>query len=202
MPSQSLTLLIMAGLAVISAAADAQELGDPGVIELDNDLLQISVNQHVVEVTLLGGSQDNTNEIDLKIAQLTRHVGKFLAATEAQEDRLLSDTESLYRSTSYARKLIERMELLDERVAFLDENHVLTKKISAAADAFDVALVKKLLKEKLALEDETVAEAAFQLGGFQELDGEYQDAWANYQKASNLQPENQLYMDAHGKNEF
>ena len=202
MPSQLLTHLIMAGLAVMSEAAGAQELGDPGVIELGNDLLQISVNQHVVAVTLLGGSQDNTNEIDLKIAQLTRHVGKFLAATEAQEDRLLSDTESLYRSTSYARKLIERINLLNQRVTFLDENHDLTKKISAAAAAFDVAVIKQLLKEKLALEDGSVAEAAFQLGGFQELDGEYQDAWANYQKASNLQPENQLYMDAHGKNEF
>ena len=69
-------------------------------------------------------------------------------------------------------------------------------------DRFDVPEIKRLLKEKLALEDDTVAEAAFQLGGFQELDGEYQDAWANYQRASNLEPDNQLYMDAHGKNEF
>ena len=202
MPGQLLTLLMVVGLAMISAAAGGQELGDPGVIELDGDLVQITVNQHVVDVTVLGGTEVESTKIDLKVAQLTRHVGKFLAATEAQEDRQLSDTESLYRSTSYARKLIEKIKLLNERITFLDENHELTKKIGAAADAFDVAVIKQLLKEKLALQDETVAEAAFQLGGFQELDGEYQDAWANYQKASNLQPENQLYMNAHGKNEF
>jgi hypothetical protein len=71
-----------------------------------------------------------------------------------------------------------------------------------AASNYDVAEIKRILAEKLALNDEQLAEAAFQLGGFQELDGEYQDAWANYQIASNLQPENQLYMDAHGKNQF
>lgn len=202
MPGRLLTLLMVVGLAAISAVAGGQELGDPGVIALDGALVQITVNQHEVEVTLLSGTEVKSTEIDLKIAQLTRYVGKFLAATEAQEDRLLSDTESLYRSTSYARKLIEKITLLRERVTFLDENHELTKKIGAAADAFDITAIKQLLKEKLALDDESVAEAAFQLGGFQELDGEYQDAWANYQKASNLQPENQLYMDAHGKNEF
>lgn len=202
MQSHTLIAVILMGLAAISADAAGQQLGDPGVIELDGDLVQIEVRKHGVSLALLAGPEVRSTNIDMKVEQLTRQIDKFLDATEDQEDRRLSDQESLYRSTSYARKLIERLGLLKERLAYLDEGQAITKSIGIAAQQYDVPTIKALLKEKLALEDETVAEAAFQLGGFQELDGEYQDAWANYQKASNLEPDNQLYMDAHGKNEF
>ncbi len=202
MPGRVLNQLMLIWLAVNAVSAASQELGDPGVVELDGDLVQITVVQHVVDVTLLGDIEVRSTNIDLKVEQIKHQIEKFLAATETQEDRRLSGQESLYRSTSYARRLIEKIELLLGRLTYLDEDHELTKKIAAAASAFDVIAIKQLLKERLALDDETVAESAFQLGGFQELDGEYQDAWANYQKASNLEPDNQLYMDAHGKNEF
>jgi tetratricopeptide (TPR) repeat protein len=202
MPGRVLSKLIAVWLAVVSVNAVSQELGDPGVIELAGDLVQIAVNKRDVSVSLLRADEVRSTNIDMKVAQLTRQIKKFLKSTEAQEDRRLSDQESLYRATSYARKLIEKIELLNSRLAFLGQDHDLSKKIGAAAGAFDVRAIKELLKEKLALEDEELAEAAFHLGGFQELDGEYQDAWANYQKASNLEPDNQLYMDAHGKNEF
>ena len=202
MPVRVLSKLIAVWLAVVSVNTVSQELGDPGVIELAGDLVQIAVNKRDVSVSLLRADEVRSTNIDLKVAQLTKQIKKFLKSTEEQEDRRLSDQESLYRATSYARKLIEKIELLNSRLAFLGQDHDLSKKIGAAAGAFDVRAIKELLKEKLALEDEELAEAAFHLGGFQELDGEYQDAWANYQKASNLEPDNQLYMDAHGKNEF
>ena len=202
MQNHTLIPVIFMGLAAISADAAGQELGDPGVIELDGDLVQIEVRKGGVNLALLAGPEVRSTNIDMKVEQLTRQINKFLGATELQEDRRLSDQESLYRSTSYARKLIERLGLLKERLAYLDEEQAITRSIGIAAQQYDVPNIKALLKEKLALEDETVAEAAFHLGGFQELDGEYQDAWANYQKASNLEPDNQLYMDAHGKNEF
>ena len=204
MQSRFFPLLLLLGFAVLTIDVAGQAAGDPGVIQLDGNLVQIGINHDGVEITFVDepDASGKVTDIDLKIAQMTRQIENYLAITEEQEDRQLSDQESLYRATSYARKLVGKIELLRERIVFLDEQQELSKKIKAAADAFDVAVIKQLLKEKLALEDETVAEAAFQLGGFQELDGEYQDAWANYQKASNLQPENQLYMDAHGKNEF
>ena len=202
MPDHVMIKLVSVWLAVVSVNAVSQELGDPGVIELAGDLVQIAVNKRDVSVSLLRADEVRSTNIDLKVAQLTKQIKKFLKSTEEQEDRRLSDQESLYRATSYARKLIEKIELLNSRLAFLGQDHDLSKKIGAAAGAFDVRAIKELLKEKLALEDAELAEAAFHLGGFQELDGEYQDAWANYQKASNLEPDNQLYMDAHGKNEF
>ena len=202
MPGRALIPVILMWLAAISADAASQELGDPGVIELDGDLVQIEIHKRGVSLTLLASHEVRSTNIDLKIEQLTRQINKFLDVTEDQEDRRLSDQESLYRSSSYARKLIEKLGLLKERLGYLDEDNAISRSIGTAAQNFDVPKIKALLKEKLALEDETVAEAAFQLGGFQELDGEYQDAWANYQKASNLEPDNQLYMDAHGKNEF
>jgi tetratricopeptide (TPR) repeat protein len=196
------TLLILMGLMVASAGVAGPELGDPGVIEVDGDLVQIEVLDHAVRLTLVRAREVRSTNIDVKVEQLTRQIENYLEGVEDQEDRRLSDQESLYRSTSYASKLIERIHLLQDRLKHLDEFHPTTKKINAAAHRYDVSAIKEHLKEKLALEDGTVAEAAFQLGGFQELSGEYQDAWANYQKASNLEPDNQLYMDAHGKNEF
>ena len=121
---------------------------------------------------------------------------------QEQEERVFSDDQSLYRATSYAKLLLEKTDLLIERLGLLGKPGELSVQIQAAASRFDVAEIKRLLGEKMALDDENLAEVAFQLGGFQELDGEYQDAWANYQRASNLQPSNQLYMDAHGKNQF
>ena len=202
MSGRALIPVIVMWLAAMSVDAAGQELGDPGVIDLDGDLVQIEIRKGGVGLILLAGPEVRSTNIDMKVEQLTRQINEFLDATEDQEDRRLSDQESLYRSTSYARKLIEKLDLLRDRLTYLDEDHEITRRIGTAAQQFDVPKIKALLKEKLALEDETVAEAAFQLGGFQELDGEYQDAWANYQKASNLEPDNQLYMDAHGKNEF
>ena len=200
------TLSVSLLLAMLAQMTDlaGQVAGDPGVISVDGKLIQIEITQGVVGIAYECDSdvEQQAAGFGRKIERLTRQIEKHLALAEAQEDRKLSDQESLYRAASYTKKLVEKIELLDERIAFLDEQQKLTQGIQLAIDAYDVPAIKQLLHKKLSLDDENVAETAFQLAGFQELDGEYQDAWANYQKASNLQPENQLYMDAHGKNEF
>lgn len=195
---------LVLGLAGLTTGAAGQDAGDPGVIEVDASLVQISVEQGNLRIGVLGDpdTQDESLQLDRKLGLLAARVKLHLAMSEEQEDRQFSDEESLYRGTSFARKLVAKIELLTERIAYLGDNAEFNTEIEAAAAAFDVSLIKQFLQEKLALEDDYVAEAAFQLAGFQELDGEYQDAWGNYQKASNLEPENQLYMDAHGKNEF
>jgi len=195
---------LVLGLAWLTTNATGQDAGDPGVIELDASLVQISVEQGSLRLGVLGDpdTQDEALRLDRKLGLLAARVKLHLARSEEQEERQFSDEESLYRGTNFARKLVAKIELLSERIAYLGDNAEFNTEIEAAAAAFDVPLIKKCLQEKLALEDDNVAEAAFQLAGFQELDGEYQDAWANYQKASNLEPDNQLYMDAHGKNEF
>ncbi len=195
---------LVLGLAWLTTNATGQDAGDPGVIELDASLVQISVEQGSLRLGVLGDpdTQDEALRLDRKLGLLAARVKLHLARSEEQEDRQFSDEEILYRGTNFARKLVAKIELLSERIAYLGDNAEFNREIEAATAAFDVPLIKKCLQEKLALEDDNVAEAAFQLAGFQELDGEYQDAWANYQKASNLEPDNQLYMDAHGKNEF
>ncbi len=189
---------LLTGFAGISTNVAGQEAGDPGVLEFDGKLVQLSVEGGEVFVAGLGEAP----EADPRLEGLAGRVENHLSRTEALEERQLSDMESLYRGTNYARKLLAKIDLLIKRIEFLGGQAELNGSVKAAAAAFDVPLIKQLLKGKLALEDENVAEAAFQLAGFQELDGEYQDAWGNYQKASNLEPGNQLYMDAHGKNEF
>lgn len=200
------TLSVSLLLAMLAQMTDlaGQVAGDPGVISVDGKLVQIEITQGVVAIAYEFDSdvEQQAAGFGRKIEYLTGQIEKHLALAEEQEDRKLFDQESLYRAASYARKLVEKIELLDERIAFLDEQQELTQGIQLAIDAYDVPAIKQLLQKKLSLDDENVAETAFQLAGFQELDGEYQDAWANYQKASNLQPQNQLYMDAHGKNEF
>ncbi len=195
---------LVLGLAWLTTNATGQDAGDPGVIELDASLVQISVEQGSLRLGVLGDpdTQDEALLLDRKLGLLSARVKLHLAMSEEQEDRQFSDEEILYRGTNFARKLVAKIELLSERIAYLGDNAEFNGEIEAATAAFDVPLIKKCLQVKLALEDDNVAEAAFQLAGFQELDGEYQDAWANYQKASNLEPDNQLYMDAHGKNEF
>jgi hypothetical protein len=185
------------GLAACSPIVAGQVAGDPGVIEYEGALVQISVQQGHVSI----GHQGN-RELDAELAELARRIETHLAATEQQEERQFSDMEGLHRGTNYAKKLVAKIELLIERIGHLGNDSDFGDDISASAAAFDVPRIKSLLQDKLSLEDDNVAEAAFQLAGFQELDGEYQDAWGNYQKASNLEPDNQLYMDAHGKNEF
>lgn len=198
------TILLLLVFVVQVTDVAGQLAGGAGVITVDGKLVQIGIDRGVVKMTSSGDPhlQGQATDIDIKLEQLTRLIGKHLAIAEEQEDRVLSEEESLYRATSYANKLVEKIALLSERMSFLGEQNELTKRIEAATDAFNVPEIKQLLQKKLALDDKYVAEAAFQLAGFQFLDGEYQDAWANYQKASNLHPENQLYMDAHGKNEF
>ena len=48
MQSDTLIPVILMGLAAISADAAGQQLGDPGVIELDGDLVQIEVHKRGV----------------------------------------------------------------------------------------------------------------------------------------------------------
>lgn len=180
----------------------AEAAGDARTFEIDALLVQMSVEEGDVFITQLASLDDQDDVLDRKLGPLVARVRQHLAASEELEERRFSDEESLYRGTNYARKLVAKIELLEERVAFLGGRPAFTQAIEAAAKSFDVPAIKKLLQHRLELDDDSVAEAAFQLGGFQELDGEYQDAWANYQKASNLEPDNQLYMDAHGKNEF
>jgi tetratricopeptide (TPR) repeat protein len=190
---------ILAGLLGLSTSIFAQVRGEPGVFEIDNVLVQISVAEEGVDfVGLPGGA----GKLERKLELLAVRIDQHLAATEAQEERHFSDYERLNRGANYARKLVAKVELLVGRIEHLGEKTELIATLELAAAAFDVPLIKSSLQGKLVADDDEVAEAAFQLAGFQELDGEYQDAWANYQKASNLEPENQLYMDAHGKNEF
>jgi hypothetical protein len=195
-----ISLCLVSGLMGLTTAVVGQVAGDPGVIEIDSTLVQISVQQSVVHVGT--DTEGDAPQLDRKLGLLAGRIEHHLAMTEAQEERQFSDMESLHRGTNYARKLVAKIELLRERITYLGEQAEFIRTIEAAATAFDVPLIKRCLQEKLGLEDDNVAEAAFQLAGFQELDGEYQDAWGNYQKASNLEPGNQLYMDAHGKNEF
>lgn len=204
MQLRTLSVSLLLAMFVQITDLAGQVAGDPGVISLDGKLVQIEITQGVVEIAAESDSDlvEQAAGCGRKIRNLSRQIEKYLALAEEQEDRKLSDQESLYRASSYARKLVEKIELLEERIAFLDEQQELTQGIQLAIDAYDVLAIKQLLQQKLSLNDENIAETAYQLAGFQELDGEYQDAWANYQKASNLQPENQLYMDAHGKNEF
>jgi tetratricopeptide (TPR) repeat protein len=201
---RALSPWLVLGLVGLTISAAGQDAGDPGVIKIDASLAQISVEQGSLHIGVLGDpdTEDEALRLDRKLGLLADRVELHLAMSEEQEDRQYSDEESLYRGTNFARKLVAKIELLSERIAYLGDNTEFNTEIEAAAVAFDVPLIKKCLREKLALEDDNVAEAAFQLAGFQELDGEYQDAWGNYQKASNLEPDNQLYMDAHGKNEF
>ena len=191
----------MAGMA---SGVAGQEAGDPGVIEFRGRLVLIVTADDQTRIDDLTGvsSGEAVSGEEEQYRQLSVRIDRHLASTELQEDRQLSGMERLHRATNYARKLIERVDLLNERVMFLGNEKALHEKILAATAAFDVPLIKSLLQEKLSLEDDNLAEAAFQLAGFQELDGEYQDAWGNYQRASNLEPGNQFYMDAHGKNEF
>jgi len=159
---------LLVGLAGSLASAADLYAGDPGVIEVDTILVQVSVDQGNASFTDVPGG---AAQFEQKLGLLVERINSHLAATEAQEERQFSDYEGLNRGTNYARKLVAKVQLLQERVTYLGDR-------------------------------DNLAEAAFQLGGFQELAGEYQDAWGNYQKASNLEPQNQLYMDAHGKNEF
>ncbi len=198
--SRLISIWIVLALASWNTQVAGQEAGDPGVIQVDALLVQVSVEKGVVFIDPVGDAE--APEIDRKLDLLAGQVERHLAMSEEQEDRQLSDEESLYRGSNYARKLVAKIELLLERIAYLGGQDAFTSDVAKAASAFDVPLIKKYLQEKLDLEDQNVAEAAFQLAGFQELGGEYQDAWGNYQKASNLEPDNQLYMDAHGKNEF
>ena len=193
----AISLCLVLGLTFLPTDAAGLVAAHPGVIEFDGTLVQISVQQGRVSF-----NHDRGQSLDSRLAELAGRIEAHLAATEQQEERQFSDIESLHRGTNYGKKLVAKIELLSERLAYLGREPVFTSAIESAAAAFDVPLIKKHLQGKLALEDENVAEAAFQLAGFQELDGEYQDAWRNYQKASNLEPDNQLYMDAHGKNEF
>jgi tetratricopeptide (TPR) repeat protein len=192
------------GLFIQADNVIGQEPGDPGVIVVDSHWMLISINQGVVELVSLEASENSKSDsvFNKKTEHLTSQISRHLELIQEQEERVFSDEQSLYRATSYARTLVEKVELLIERLEFLGKPDDFSSQIQVAANSYDVAEIKRLLGEKLALEDEHLAEAAFQLGGFQELDGEYQDAWANYQRASNLQPQNQLYMDAHGKNQF
>jgi len=193
----SIIFCLLLGLAGWTPIVAGPVAGDPGVIEVEGALVQISVQQDRVSF-----DHGRGQSLDSKLLKLAGRIEAHLAATEQQEERHFSDFESLNRGTNYARKLVAKIELLSERLIYLGDDAGLMSAIEAAATAFDVPRIKTLLQEKLSLEDDNVAEAAFQLAGFQELDGEYQDAWGNYQKASNLEPDNQLYMDAHGKNEF
>ena len=204
MQVRMIAVLLLLALAVLATNVTGQTAGDPGVISIDGKLLQIEIAGGEVGISYPDDINvaGEVSSFGRKTEQLAHLIEKYLAIAERQEDRELSDQESLFRSTSYAKKLVEKIEMLIERIAFLGDQDELNTKIRLAADAFNVQALKQLLQQKLAMEDEFVAEAAYQLAGFQELDGEFQDAWGNYQKASNLQPENQLYMDAHGKNEF
>lgn len=195
---KSIHLWLVLGLTALIAEA----AGGPGTFEIDAELVQISVEMGNVVITRLASPDDQSDALERKLTSLAVRVRQHLATSEEQEERQFSKQESLYRGTNYARKLVAKIELLTERVAYLAAPADFTQDIIAAAESFDVSAIKKLLQQKLESEEDSIAEAAFQLGGFQELDGEYQDAWANYQRASNLEPDNQLYMDAHGKNEF
>ena len=195
---KSIHLCLALGLTGLFADA----AGDAGTLEIDAELVQISIKEGNVFITQLASRDDQAAALERKLGLLAATVRQHLAASEEQEERQFSNQESLYRGTNYARKLVAKIELLAERVAYLGGHPEFTRDIEAAAESFDVPAIKKLLQHWLESEDASVAEAAFQLGGFQELNGEYQDAWANYQRASNLEPDNQLYMDAHGKNEF
>lgn len=196
---RSTPTVLMMVLMGLTAEVSGQRAGDPGVIAIGSKLVQVSVADGVVGFDDVG---DDATQLERKLGLLAIRMNQHLAITAAQEERRFSDVESLHRGSNYGRKLVAKVELLVQRIVFLGDNPEFARGIKAAAAAFDVPLIKQRLAQKLALDDENVAEAAFQLAGFQELDGEYQDAWGNYQKASNLVPENQLYMDAHGKNEF
>ncbi len=195
---KSIHLWLVLGLTGLIAEA----AGDAYTFEIDALPVQMSVEEGDVFITQLASLDDQDDALQRKLGPLVARVKQHLATSEQQEERQFSNQESLYRGTNYARKLVAKIELLTERVAYLAAPADFTQDIIAAAESFDVSAIKKLLQQKLESEEDSIAEAAFQLGGFQELDGEYQDAWANYQRASNLEPDNQLYMDAHGKNEF
>ena len=199
MQSSGILTCLLVGLAGSLASAANLHAGDPGVVEIDTILVQVSIDQGNASFTDVPGS---AAQFEHKLSLLAERINSHLAATEAQEERQFSDYEGLNRGTNYARKLVAKVRLLQERVTYLGDTDDLAEAILSAVMAFDVPQIKQCLQEILDTENGNVAEAAFQLGGFQELDGEYQDAWGNYQKASNLEPENQLYMDAHGKNEF
>ncbi len=191
-------LMALSLLLIASAPVFAQV----GVIPMEEGTVQIVVTNGAVEVTQLESAESADTDGQQRRDALQRQVFAFLQRISVQEGRVLPDEQSLYRASSYAKILVEKIGLLTSRVEILSGSKAWVADLQTATNVYDVATIKRLLHEKMMMEDDGYAEAAFQLGGFQEIDGEYQDAWANYQIASNLEPGNQLYMDAHGKNQF
>ena len=169
-----------------------------GTINLEGRELHIGINEGLVNI--IGKPEDKRQIKDYatKVVNLEAQINRHLVAIQAQEERRFSDQEKLQTSTAYVASLLKQIEQLEKRIALLDEQHALTRKIQKAKDAYDVPLIKQWLKEKQQLDHHQAAETDFELAGFQKIDLEYSEAYVNYKKAVSLQPDDTLYLNQAG----
>ncbi len=174
-------------------------------LSIDGVLVHVEVEDGKLELSFVAADlaqHPAPDQFRVKVMNLQQAIRLRMRDMQHVEQRQFDSEQLSFRARRHVKSTLEKVSLLQDRMQLLVTGPDQAQQIEAAALAFDLPEIIRLLREKVAMEDSSLAEAAFQLGSFQELQGEYQDAWANYQKASNLQPGNQLYMDAHGKNQF
>ena len=172
-----------------------------GIIQIEGRSLQIGINKGIVNI--VGSAEDKAVIVnyEIKIRNLTAQINRNLVKLQVKDKRIFSEGEKLVNATGFANKLLAQLVQLNKRIAHLDEQHELTQLIINAKEHYDVPLIKQLLKEKQKLENKKIAEAAetaFELGGFQQLDLEYAEAYRNFERAVYLAPDNSLYLNEAG----
>lgn len=169
-----------------------------GTINFEGLSFQININNGVVNFIRNPADIAKITNFEKKVSNFEAQINRYLAKLSQQENRRFTEKEQLHQAMDYANKLLAQIDQLSKRIALLDQQHALVRKILAAKDLYDVPLIKKLLKEKQQLDDKVAAETAFELAQFQNIDLEFDKAYSNHKKAVYLANNNAVYLNEAG----